>query len=258
MELIEKNGKYYQECQVVILATEGKQLKTKCTCEPTKGLFDLTEITEHSHSCGLLEYNGKLYLNGDLVHLYITKSEEIKEGDKVIHKDSVLTISVNRGLYLTVEEFSNIDVRTDTCFKIIASTDNSLKYYTESSNPKRSKDVNYINQLPKEFIESYIKSYNEGSPISKVLVQVIKNSKGDIADGGKYHFLKLNENIVIIEKKEQEKTEDKVYTEEEIIFGVRKMLVSENIKFHYVREELPKFLEEAKKEIISFKTNLKK
>ena len=90
-----------------------------------------------------------------------------------------------------------------------------------------------------------------------VLVQVVKNSKGDIADGGKYHFLKLNENTVIIEKKEQEKTEDKVYTEEEIIFGVRKMLSSENIKFHYVREELPKFLEEAKKEIISFKTNLK-
>lgn len=254
--LIEKDGKYYQECEVVILATEGKQLKTKCTCEPTKGLFDLTEIIEHSHSCGLLEYNGKLYLNGDQVYLYITTSEEIKEGcyilsdDNKIHK--ILSIEGDKIIF-KVPLINEAFLYKSECKKIIATTD-SLRifemYTLTACLPKPSK----------EFIEAYIEAYNAGKPIPNVLVEVemINHEEAGQPQFGGYDLpakpqLKLKDNTIIIKDKEE-----KIYTEEEIIFGVRKMLASENIKFHYVREELPKFLEEAKKEIISFKTNLKK
>lgn len=269
MELIEKNGKYYQECKLALL--DAKEIGFN-KFNIIKDVRSNELKYSLSDEIGETELSSSIINNFKLQHLYIISDEEIKEGDYILSKfyyeDKCVKNRAFNWILTKVREIKNGKIFSNplsnlegggcssdssNSFKVIASTDKLLLPLFNQYSP-----IEYLPKIPSSFIESYIKSYNEGSTISKVLVQVVKNSKGDIADGGKYHFLKLNENTVIIEKKEQEKTEDKVYTEEEIIFGVRKMLSSENIKFHYVREELPKFLEEAKKEIISFKTNLKK
>lgn len=194
MELIEKNGKYYQECQVHYV----------------NNLFYITS-KEHAEEMGI---------GWDL-------------SEKKFHP--LLRIVGNTFHAIKL-------IKNGTIVKVISSSDKSLN----------------IPNLPKKFISSYIESCTKNIVIKSVLVEV--NVKSSLSTGCEglgfvkdFKSYKIKNGAVVIEE-----TEDKVYTEEEIIFGVRKMLASENIKFHYVREELPKFLEEAKKEIISFKTNLKK
>lgn len=193
MELIEKDGKYYQECQVHYV-NNSFYITSKEPAEEMGIGWDLSEKKFHP----------LLRIVGNTFHAI----KLIKNG---------------------------------TIVKVISSSDKSLK----------------LPDVSKKFTSSYIKSYNTDVIIKSVLVEV--NTKSELSIGCEclgfvkdFKSYKIKNGAIIIEKIEQ------VYTEEEIIFGVRKMLASENIKFHYVREELPKFLEEAKKEIISFKTNLKK
>lgn len=91
-------------------------------------------------------------------HLYIISDETPKEGDKVIHKDSVLTVRENKGLYLAVEELSHIDVRTDMCKKIVVTTDDDLIRGGRCETA----------QFKDSFIKVYIKAYNDGKPITEV------------------------------------------------------------------------------------------
>ncbi len=89
--------------------------------------------------------------------LYIISDDEIKEGDNVAHKDRILTVGKNRGLYLSVYELSHIDVRTDACKKVIASTDKEIT-------PK-----SWIN---KSFVNDYVEAKNGGNPIIKVDLEI--------------------------------------------------------------------------------------
>jgi hypothetical protein len=57
---------------------------------------------------------------------YVVDDEPIRSDDKILHKNKVYTVSKNRGLYLSTIELTNIDLRTDTCKKILASTDKEL------------------------------------------------------------------------------------------------------------------------------------
>ena len=66
--------------------------------------------------------------------IIISETEEIKKHeDKILYKDKILKVSKNRGLYLSVYEFSEIDIRTDLTKKIIA--------LPEQLSPKTIQDI---------------------------------------------------------------------------------------------------------------------
>jgi hypothetical protein len=97
-------------------------------------------------------------------------------------------------------------------------------------------------------IKSYVFIYfeNQTEPIDVTLITSVKESSREITKSGEI----INYKVYFKEVKSDDEVK---YTLEEIIFGVRKMLKSENILFHYVREELPRFLEESKKELFKAK-----
>lgn len=103
-------------------------------------------------------------------HLYIISSDEdIKEGDYYICNSIIKKckrIAVYTNVYL-IDELDNEDIIT-TCKKIIATTNKSITIDTEIFGKDRYK------QFPEPstaFINSYIKAYNEGNPITEVLVE---------------------------------------------------------------------------------------
>ena len=142
-KLKEINGKYYQECEVVMLATN------------TKSTFKgQVVIGAGNHLFNALETNDI----GSLVaqHLYITSNEEIKEGDWCYNSKRK---SIELGKYMIgTNEFI-------FCKKIIATTDTSLTIidYVDCEYP--------LPQPSKQFIQKYIEEYNKGRVISEVEVE---------------------------------------------------------------------------------------
>jgi hypothetical protein len=59
-------------------------------------------------------------------YLYVTSSRTPKKGDKVLHKNDILTVTENKGTYLSVEKFYHIDIRTDACKLIEFTNDPGL------------------------------------------------------------------------------------------------------------------------------------
>lgn len=53
---------------------------------------------------------------------YYLLDGKIKDGDKVLHEQDILTVNKNKGAYLSTHQFPNIDIRTDLCKKIIGSS----------------------------------------------------------------------------------------------------------------------------------------
>lgn len=158
-KLKEINGKFYQEAEVVMLATD----KRSC-------LF----INKRSNQ---LQYyfKGTAPNNAKHQHLYFLSNEEIKEGDwycDISMKTSNYGIHQcdSKRLEAICNQFK------DQAKKIIATTDTSL--FIESPINIQNIPTQYIEedyQLPqpsKAFIQAYIKAYNEGKPITKVLVEM--------------------------------------------------------------------------------------
>ncbi len=75
---------------------------------------------------GLMKNNGcDMFGTGEyLKPVIISKTEEIKDEDSILHKEEILTVSKNRGHYLSIYEFTHIDVRADLCNKILVKSDN--------------------------------------------------------------------------------------------------------------------------------------
>lgn len=87
-------------------------------------------------------------------HLYITSDEEIKEGDWCIlfkdHKN-----------YL----YQSLDTDNSNAKKIIATTDEQIT--ADFSTP----GTTFVPSIPKSFLQSYVKAYNDGNPITEVMVE---------------------------------------------------------------------------------------
>ena len=140
-----------------------------------------------------LQMNGKLHLeNGSSIclnsyqHIYITYNEEIKEGDwfltnqnghwelqkcqKICDDGIIMSFEEEIAMY---QENTYFVFKPKSCKKIIATTDTSLK--THHFNKGVFKDLEYsLPQLSQEFIEAYVKAYNEGHPITEVEVEYVK------------------------------------------------------------------------------------
>lgn len=131
-KLKETNGKYYQECEIVMLDTNDKT----------------APILSYLNDKSLQYFPNTYWSNGDLSkrHLYFLSNEEIKDGDWYLNIVSNEIVNVD----------FNIDYEQNHCKKIIATTDISLR----------------LPQPSKEFIQAYTKAYNEGNPIKWVNVEV--------------------------------------------------------------------------------------
>lgn len=187
--LKETDGRYYQECEVVMLATNYAKLT----------LFDYKDLKTLSYALG----NHKGSTNLIPQHLYITSSEEIKENDWVTYKNK--EIYQNRcgvlGSLLGSKDFIK-----KYCRKIIATTDETL-HLTFNNGKTNLKFV-----LPKpsdSFISKYIEEYNKGNQITDVLVEYKWNG----GRAGDYEMIpKIDSNNTITIKKVKDS-----YSREEVI-----------------------------------------
>jgi len=157
-QLKEINGRYYKPAEVVMVTTN-----------VADNALLLLNLRGSKH----LEYFNNKYFtqaylkNSNLSsqHLYITSDEEIKDGDNILiiksHKDLLKNDIIKYN-----SSIQSIDI--NNCKKIIATTDKSLIY--------KDKDDEILGrcQLPQpstQFIKAYIEAYNNGKPITKVMVE---------------------------------------------------------------------------------------
>lgn len=106
--------------------------------------------------------------------IFILSNEVPQKGDLVLHKGNILTVAENKGAYLSVYEFSHIDLRTDICEKIVATTDkNSENMYSVGS----------ILKPTTKFLNAFVKQFNSKKQITEVLVELENDKvKIDLAD----------------------------------------------------------------------------
>lgn len=130
----------------------------------------------HTHVSG--EYKEKY----NAQHLYILSDKEIKEGDWF--HDKILNVFVQADIFTDLEYVNN----SDLVKKIIATTDKSLtKKEYPIINGQHSTIITdcYLPQIPQSFIEYFVKQYNKGIVIDKVMVEYYRrglNSDGIDAD----------------------------------------------------------------------------
>lgn len=151
-------------------------------------------------------------------HLYLTVNEEIKGGDYFYHANTGISQCIK-----TSEDsiFSSKGAHIKSaCEKIAATTNPELwKNKWTSGEYEPSIPFQSITQgIPKidiPFIEAYIKAYNEGKPITEVLLEQAEyinqfNQKGKT--NTKYSALKLKSNGSVV----VHPVKEKIYTREEL------------------------------------------
>lgn len=179
--LKEQNGKYYQQCPVVMLATDetkSKQLAIQKTYTDDK-LVIVRDIVKKQY----LEY-----FVGQ--HLYILSDEEIEVGSYVVSTYDKWkgtgslkpqlgkVVSIHDDYYLIDSFNGDTDNKWDKGHskKIIATTDEELRINSTIRNTDElsmdyGKVLFIIPRPSQKFIKAYIEQYNTGTPISSVLVE---------------------------------------------------------------------------------------
>ena len=218
-QLIEINGKYYQEAEVVMLATD------------KRSNLQLNVI----HKILFSDKEGAEIPSQPFKHLYVVFNEEIKEGDWFIDlKDN--TIWQNKA-----KESMRKSIFPE-CKKIIATTDESL-HPNASSNYTRENGVEGLARPSDSFIRKYIEEYNKGSQITKVLVEYEFNQHKFMATlcttKEKEYNLKVDSGNCITIKK----IEPKLYTHEQLENHIRNAMQFKGYTPEYeVQEYCKKYL----------------
>lgn len=131
--------------------------------------------------------------------LYILSDEEIKEGDWCINIKKDKTFQYNQKIYAIIWAYEKQE-----CEKIEATTDKSIYYKDDIA-----QDTKDLPQLPESFIQAYIKSYNEGKPITEVDLEMEElPSFGTIPDS--YIIKTRPDNTVIVRQ-------SKMYSRGEVV-----------------------------------------
>ena len=215
-QLKEINGKYYQQCQVVMI-TDNKPAQEDDLIL-IKKLFGFNMVSTNTTSMaedelrrenllstlnriddsqnGMWSTEGyhirDLYDNGliETQHLYFLSDDEIKEGDWFL-----CTYTNNISNKLSGFE------KKECCKKIISTTDESLQIKIPNQTlPNGATLIDCTTGLPKpsdSFIKKYIEEYNVGKQIIKVFVEHdVREYKGHIATP-----LKVDSNNIITTKK---------------------------------------------------------
>lgn len=160
----EIDDKYYQYCNVVMLPSDGKvQIGDLVLC--LNDCNDSFNEKDNEYAKGNLYvlpkwfYDKSLFSNFKKQYIYITSSDEIKEGDWCEDNGSIYQIKDKNHL-LTILNFGNSK-------KIIATTDKSLVVNI-------SRPLGVTQELPqphRQFIEKFIEAYNNNVGIDEVLVE---------------------------------------------------------------------------------------
>ena len=204
-QLKEIDGRYYQEAEVVMLATKYGKIT----------LYDYDNLKTLS----LAQGNHKGTENTIRPqHLYIVSNETIKESDWFIDlKDN--TIWQNKA-----KESMRKSIFPE-CKKIIATTNEYIGYTDIRVSPVKNFCI--YPQPSDSFIKKYIEEYNKGNIITKVLVEyeIGKSYSGNSGLEIK-QWLKVDSNNTITIKK----VEPKLYTREEV-----EILITNAFKAGYER-----------------------
>ena len=159
-KLIEKEGKFYKECGVVMLETTGMDRNKGILFKDSLENMKLTANT-YTES---VEFKDCPYF-----HLYITSSDEIKEGDWYVYKGQILQAVIDAsGMVLD-----------SPIGKIIATNDPELttdKKEVTFGVPSIDKG---LPQPSDKFIQAFIDAYNKGEKIEKALVEYEKSKECD-------------------------------------------------------------------------------
>ena len=186
-QLIEIEGRYYQEAEIVMLVTKYGKIT----------LHDYDNLKTLS----LAQGNHKGTENTIIPqHLYILSNEEIKEGDWYIDDINTIrqSITSDKDYWAVRQDYK----------KIIATTNTSLYVPITQDKP--------FDELPQpsdSFIKKYIEEYNKGNVITKVLVEyeIGKSYSGNSGLEVK-QWLKVDSNNTITIKK----VEPELYTREQV------------------------------------------
>ena len=199
-KLKEINGKYYQECEVVMSATDKKaNIGTDNWYLPNKQI---------------------LIINNLISNLYFLCDEEIKEGDWFMNRQYMIE-EEGKEEY-AIWRCGDITPNSDPK-KIIATTDNYLQIHDKTPIGENVNGLwKCLPQPSKQFIQAYIKAYNENKLITKVLVEmegILEDGNnpliGEFIHKGKFK-LKINSSNEITIKKIKDS-----YTREEYSKGLK-------------------------------------
>lgn len=147
--LKEIDDKYYQYCNVVILPSN------------TKAQIYLNDHTLYlSNNLNIENKKFDIYQ-----HIYITSSDEIKEGDWVLDGSFIRLITDKD--YLSEAKLNSNFINWR---KIIATTNLLLKIHKFKKGVLKNLEYN-LPQLPQQFIEKFIEAYNNNVGIDEVLVE---------------------------------------------------------------------------------------
>ncbi len=193
---INKDGKYYQESEIIMLATNEPSTIWK------NGMFNLV-IGESAPTNNQINQ-----------HLYFTSDVKPQEGDwGMLYATGIRGKGEGHFLFQHKgDKLSKLNCLCSGTKKVIATTDTSLTIQLTDNILQEKGD--YIKCLPRpenEFIESFIEAYNEGKVITKVLIEVdfIRDSDtGNPNFGGydipdKYELKITEDNTIIIKNNEK-------------------------------------------------------
>ena len=201
-QLIEIEGRYYQEAEIVMLTTKYGKIT----------LHDYDNLKTLS----LAQGNHKGTENTIIPqHLYIVSNEEIKEGDWYIDDTNTIrqSITSDKDYWAVRQDYKKIITTTNTFLYALITQD---KPFDELPQPSDS------------FIKKYIEEYNKGNIITNVLVEYRKAIYEDwikTAEPVKDSVKVDSNNCITIKKVEPE-----LYTREEV-----EILITNAFKAGYER-----------------------
>ena len=200
-QLKEINGRYYQEAEVVMLAT--KQYHSDIEFD------DTLQLVRH-----------KGYANKNGQHLYIVSNEKIKESDWYIWLDNSQICRAETDIMIINQHIKNGHIK-----KIIATTDEYIGYTDIRVSPVKNFCI--YPQPSDSFIKKYIEEYNKSNIITKGLVEyeIGKSYSGNSGLEVK-QWLKVDSNNTITIKR----LELELYTREEV-----EILITNAFKAGYER-----------------------
>jgi hypothetical protein len=180
-QLKEQDGKYYQQCKVVMLATEKPNpnlfIHKGIGCDE-KVLASGQGIVHHKEmiKCGVSKPQ----------HLYIISDAPLKVGDWIIYSSqSIRKVAEIKGDRVILEGLQHLTLLMSACKKIIATTDIYIRYTQERTVRgayeklsfedgwyKANFKPTYVAGVSSSFIKKYIEEYNKGNIIENILVEL--------------------------------------------------------------------------------------
>lgn len=175
-------------------------------------------------------------------HLYFTSNEEIKEGDWFLHStlaDNSIHKCIGRPAEQNVIGDDNMDYFKGFCKKIIATTDKSLYNEILPFEPMERIQYKYLPEPSKEFLEVYVKAYNEGDQITDVLIECEKGFSGERESIEFFERIKVKSDNTITIKKVKDS-----WSREEIIELFHKYKIDHDGEGCYYKDTLNRWIEQ--------------